>query len=50
MDITFTEDNVKHTTSFDLIENAEGAQSGDIRLVKWKDGHYYEAKILSIGK
>lgn len=50
VNVTFKQDKMKYTTSLDKIEKHNVIQVGDIRQVKWKDGRYYNAKILKLGK
>lgn len=50
VDVKFIDDGIKETVTYDCIENCMTLQTGDIRYVKWEDGKYYEAIILTISK
>lgn len=50
VEVQYTQDKVGYTVSLQDIEGASTLQEGDIRMVKWTDRKYYEAKVLNISK
>lgn len=47
--VEYALDKRRQKTCVTNVENCN-LQEGDIRLVKWSDGKYYQARILKIGK
>lgn len=45
IEVQFLEDHLKYECSLWRIKNRTVLRPGDIRMVKWEDGHYYKAKI-----